>query len=230
MSTALTIDVHTCVRLHPTVRRQVIDFATAVSEGRGATGYVARRLRTYDRVWIARRGEAVEGVLLTQHFSCGDADHTYLGPMFSRGGALVRLFEAVVHDRIGCGVMHLAAEIEHKRVLATLRSLVPGFTQPRPQSPPSAAARRTAAVFAAVLGHIDDLDPATLSTRPCEPLVPGRAQLVVVSCGGSEHERARLLSELRAGVANDAARRAQRRRPKNALVTHVGQSSGGGVR
>jgi hypothetical protein len=199
----------------------------AFAEGKlpGAGAYVTGRLRVYDAVIFATRDERIAAFELVQDFDVKRTRFVYLGPLFSRLGAYVRLFAWYV-GRLAAEdpgrPLYLAAEVQSPEVLLTLYTLFPHSAFPCIEdggAPPDV--RGAAEALAERLDHLGALDPATLATRSGETLYVARpgwepvlgwlrqrgidpargdSQLVIVRAGASVGERAGFLRELSEGL------------------------------
>jgi hypothetical protein len=108
----------------------------AFAEGKlpGAGAYVTDRLRVYDAVIFAAHDERSAAFELVQDFDVKGTRFVYLGPLFSRLGASLRLFAWYV-GRLAAAdpdrPLYLAAAVQNPEVLLTLYTLFPHSALPR---------------------------------------------------------------------------------------------------
>jgi hypothetical protein len=211
----------------PLRRPELGSALAAFAEGKlpGAGAYVAGRLTVYDAVIFAANDERIAAFGLVQDFDIEGTRFVYLGPLFSRRGAYLRLFTWYVGRLAAEGPdrpLYLAAEVQNPEVLLTLYTLFPHSAFPRIEDggvPPDA--RGAALALAERLDHLGALDPATLATRSDETLYVARpghepamdwlrersidpargdSQLVIVRAGASVWERTLFCQELSEGL------------------------------
>jgi hypothetical protein len=190
-------------------------------------GYFRARLRRYPMAVLAHDAQGLAAFALVDELQEGDGRFHYLGPVISSRRAFLPLLRAVLEDALDRTppgqVLWLAGELQNPRVLAGVETLFPTLAWPRwRDGHVSAEARAAAALFARRLGHIHDLDLATLRTRTGESLFRserghpellerlrargvhlerGDCQMVLVGCGPSPAERARFSAEMQRGLA-----------------------------
>jgi hypothetical protein len=215
-----------CERL-PLRRPELGPALAAFAEGKlpGAGKYVSGRLGVYDAVVVATNDEGIAAFMMIHNLDVEGARIVYLGPLFSRHGACLRLFTwyagllaAEDLDR----PLYLACEIQNPEVLLAIHTLFPRSVFPRIEGgdiPPDTGC--AAEVLAERLDHLGALDLATLATRSDETLYTARpgyeplmdwlrqrgidpargdSQLVIVGAGASAWERALFLLELSEGL------------------------------
>ncbi len=211
-------------------RTELSEFAKSSSVGL-TTAYVDERFARYPTLLCARDRAGLACFGFVHEFEAGDQTYVYLGPWFSRSGALIPLFAAYYEDllaRFTGSDCHLAAEFQTPTALNALRTLVPSCCHPKfgERGVPTKI-QAIAGVYARTLGHIRELDPVTLRTHSEETLFRPTSlgvaaardllergvrlghkdcQMAIVSVSSETREREQVRAELRFGSARHEAR------------------------
>lgn len=168
--------------------------------------YVERRMREFPIVWTASRGaDLVAFQLVDVHVTSG-VRLVHVGPLFSKEGAWVAIFEAMLHTELSreqpfC----LGVEVESKETERKLRRLLPTTTRPGPSGYVPVDERVLARWFAKSFERIEGLDEDSLTVRVSNPMYPNAAaetrSIVLVPCI-EEEDREVIRLELARSVAS----------------------------
>lgn len=151
------------------------------------------RLGSFPIVWTASRGSELAAFQLVDVSVTSGVRLVHLGPLFSRDGAWVSLFEAILNaelarDHAFCVGVEMASEEGERK----LRRLLPTMTRPGPSGHVPVDERVLARWFAKSFASIGGLDDDTLRTG-------GRNQLLLIPCI-EDDDRAALRAELARGL------------------------------
>jgi hypothetical protein len=177
--------------------------------------YLETRFDRYPIVATAWQAGELRAFLLLDERQSPGARLTYLGPLFSRGGAYLDLFAWILRARLALGIdCCLGMEFESDVAESALRRLLPtsAFPTERDGHVPLGVAA-LAQAFAEAFPHIEGLDLARLRTAMNRPMVPGTRrthyQMMLVPCAGLYARRRNILQELDAGMTSLRVYRAQ---------------------
>lgn len=179
--------------------------------------YVEARFDRYPLVATAWRDDELRAFLLFDEHESGGLKLTYLGPVFSRGGACVELFAAILGARLTLGSdFCVGMEFESDAAESTLRRLLPTTAFPTsPHGYVPLGVAKLAHAFATAFPHIEGLDDTRLQTRIRHPMILGTRrthyQMMLVPCVGQHARRRLILQELEAGLASLRAYQKQTR-------------------
>lgn len=128
--------------------------------------YLRERLTRYQDVRRAWVGSALTALMLTEGYALGESTVVYIGPTFSRRGACVALFVALVAELFDAGLpFTIAFEAENPRILTMIATLFP-----RSSNIADASIRERARRAMAAIPHVRGFDPTTMTSEVVEPL------------------------------------------------------------
>jgi hypothetical protein len=207
-------------------RRAMVRLAAHACGDLDVEAYLGERLRRYGSVALWKEADgALSAFILVDEFVEDGERYIYFGPLFSRGGACVKLVVGLVSETL-CehprASVHFAAELQSPEALLLFKRLF--LRTSFPSVTGAATPRRIARVlgeYARRLPHMGPVDLENLSTRAgetlfrpqpeLEPVVRllaargvdlarGDSQILIVSCDPSPRGRARLWLDLREGM------------------------------
>ncbi len=193
------------------VRQEAVALAAQVCERLDAQAYLSPRFERYPEALLWRDAQGLSAFMLVDSFVEDGDLHVYLGPLFSRGGAYLSLFDVFLKQLLqGCrnGAIHLLAEAQNPVIVRAFERLFPWNIE----AESSARSERTSR-FGRRISHLGKGESLYRPGRGHERLVSrlrsrgvdlaaGESQLLLASCRPSRGARLRF----RLGVALGMAR------------------------
>ena len=196
--------------LPPAARDELLVLARTMSAADLDEAALLARIARYQEAHLGYEHGALVAAMLVDRVPTAHGTLVYLGPAFSRGGAYVRLFGALVTRALATeGAFAFAMEVENASVAHTLAEILPGQSYPRACETPAPVTACAAAMLACV-DHVHDFDARSMTSAIDCPMrrgaFPARYRVFFVPCDGTLPERETLARDLGRGLARHAAR------------------------